>query len=345
VRIEYALLGVVALALVAGVGVAVGVPDALDPPDDRPDEPERHAHVDIEELTIAAGAVGGEQATIRATPYVTQRGGDATNVTVVLRAVDQDTGFVAATDRLDYGTLAGGVEAARNGSLTVDRQGDYDVEAILYVNGTRVERGAREVSGVGSLTPAYRDTPVQFQEFDAGLPVIEYRIRDVEDGRSTLAVSTYLTNTGASATEGLELVLTARQNGSNVVADRTTVDVDAIGSGKTATPTGELEVPDDYNYYLDAVLWRDGTVVATARSTANLAPGTGLTVDENRSRGGEFRAGDFEREEAAGGEDASTEAADRATTVSSSGQPGFGVPVALLAAALVAVAIAARRHA
>jgi len=344
VRIEYALLGVVGLALVAGGVVAVGVPDALDPPDDEPDGPDRYSRLDIEELAIAAGAVGGEAATIRATPYVAQRGGDAENVTVLLRAVDEDTGFVAASQRLEYGTLAGDVEAARNGSLTVDRQGGYDVEAILYVDGTRVERGAREVSGVGSLTPAYRDTPVQFQEFDAGMPVIEYRIRSVEDGQSTLAVSTYLTNTGATATEDLELVLTARQNGSNVVADRTTVAVDSIGSGKTATPSSELEVPDDYDYYLDAVLWRDGTVVATARSTANLAPGTGLSLDENASRGDEFEASNFEREE--GGDDVqgtqARDGEDEATRVESGGQPGFGVAAAVVA--LVAVAVAARGH-
>nr|WP_240148882.1 PGF-CTERM sorting domain-containing protein [Halorubellus sp. JP-L1] len=175
------------------------------------------------------------------------------------------------------------------------------------------------------------------------MPVIEYRIDAVEDGRSTLAVSTYLTNTGARPAEGLELVLTARQNGSNVVADRTTIELDAIGSGKTATPTGDLVVPDDYNYYLDAVLWRDGTVVATARSTANLAPGTGLSVDENTSDGGEeFQAEEFEKTESP--QEEPTRAPDEGTTYENSGgQPGFGVVVALVAVA--AAALVARTRA
>lgn len=341
-RTEYALLGVVVLAVVVGVGVAVGVPDALDPPEEFTDERERPSRVDLVELTIAPGAVGGENATIRATPYVRQRGGDAENVTVLLRAVDQDTGFVAATRELEYGTLKNDVEVAASGALTVERQGDYDIEAVVYVNGSRVERGSREVRGVGSLTPAYRDTPLRFQEFDAGMPVIEYQIRNVEDNRSTLAVSTYLTNTGASPTNDLRLVLTARQNGSNVVADRTTVDVARIGSGKTATPSGELVVPDDYNYYLDAVLWRDGTVVATARSTANLAPGTGLTVDENASRDETFEAGEFERSEEDDGNGGGGDE-QPPTTIESGGQPGFGVAVSALA--LLAAALVARRQA
>lgn len=340
-RTEYALLGVVALALVVAVGVAVGVPGAIDPPDE-PTERTEPSRVDLVELTIGTGDVGGANATLDVTPYVRQYGGPAENVTVVLRAVDQDTGFVATTQRLSYGTLDGDVERSREGSLTVARQGDYDVVAVVYVNGTRVERGSREVSGVGTLTPAYRESTIEFQNFDAGMPVIEYQIRDVENNRSTLDISTYLTNTGARPRGDLELVLTARQNGSNVVADRTTIEVGEIGAGKTATPTGELVVPDDYNYYLDAVLWRDGSVVATARSTANLAPGTGLSVDENTSDRDEgFQAGDFEQTESPGDGGQPTE---RPTyTESSGGQPGFGVAVALVA--LAATALVARQKA
>lgn len=339
-RTESLLLGVVALAIVLGVGVAVGVPGALDPPEDAPDRPERPARVDVVEMTIGPGDVGGENATLRVTPFLEQYGGAAENVTVLLRAVDHDTGFVVATQRLAYGTMDGDVTRAREGALTVDRQGGYDVQAVVYVNGTRVETGVRDVDGVGTLTPDYRDTPLQFQAFDAGMPVIEYRIQSVEDNRSTLSVSTYLTNTGDRPIGDLELVLTARQNGSNVVADRTTVQVGEVGSGKTAQPSGDLVVPDDYNYYLDAVLWRDGTVVATARSTANLAPGTGLTVDENTSSGDDgFQAGDFEQTEQ---EERQTETSDEGTEPAggSGGSPGFGAAVALVA--LVAAALAAR---
>lgn len=341
-RTEYVLLGVVVLAVVLGVGIAVGVPDAIDPPEDTPGERERPGRVSLVEMTISPGTVGGENATLRVRPYVEQHGGTTENVTVLLRAVDHDTGFVAATQRLSYGDMDDDVTRTREGALTVAREGGYDVEAIVYVNGTRVERGTRTVRGVGTLTPSYRDTPLRFQAFDAGIPVIEYRIENVADNRTTLSVSTYLTNTGDRPAGDLELVLTARQNGSNVVADRTTVQVDSIGSGKTATPTGELVVPDDYNYYLDAVLWRDGTVLATARSTANLAPGTGLQVDENASRGEGFEAGEFEEEEAAG-DGQRTEMPDEPTESANGGQPGFGVTVALVA--LVAATLIARTRA
>ncbi|MFC6951891.1 DUF7490 domain-containing protein [Halorubellus litoreus] len=340
-RTESLLLGVVALAVVLGVGVAVGVPGALDPPEDTPDRPEKPAMVDVVEMTIAPGDVGGENATLRVRPFLAQRGGAAENVTVLLRAVDHDTGFVAATQRLSYGTLDGDVTRSREGALTVARQGGYDVQAIVYVNGSRVETGVRDVDGVGTLTPDYRDTPLQFQDFDAGLPVIEYSIDAVENNRSTLSVSTYLTNTGDRTVDDLELVLTARQNGSNVVADRTTVELGAVGSGKTVQPTGTIVVPDDYNYYLDAVLWRDGTVVATARSTANLAPGTGLRVDDNTTTDDDegFQASDFESTES-GREEGTEEPLTETQAGGSGGQPGFGVAVAVVA--LVAAALIAR---
>ncbi len=64
----------------------------------------------------------------------------------------------------------------------------------------------------------------------------------------------------------------ARQADSNVVADAETVPLSAVESGETATPTTTLEVTDEYRYYLDAVLWLDGTIVATDRAIADLRP-------------------------------------------------------------------------
>ncbi|WP_323192906.1 PGF-CTERM sorting domain-containing protein, partial [Halostella sp. PRR32] len=95
-----------------------------------------------------------------------------------------------------------------------------------------------------------------------------------------------------------------------------------------------------YNYYLDAVLWRDGTVVATARSTANLAPGTGLEVDDNTTAGGEgFQASDFEATESGREQGTGTPPTETASG-GTGGSPGFGAAVAVVA--LVAAALIAR---
>ncbi|MCT9094557.1 NEW3 domain-containing protein [Haloarchaeobius sp. HME9146] len=334
---ETGLAAVVVVALLVTAGVLVAVPGALQPPPD--DEPvERPGRVALTEMTISAGQVTGGTATLQVTPYVEHRGNPAPNVTVVLRAVDTDSGLVEATTRLAFGDLRNESELNRTGRLSVPREGGYRVEAVLYRDGERMTVGSRTVSGVDSLTPAYAETPVGFHEFDgdAELPVIEYRVASVENDRATLAVTTYLTNTGDDPAENLRFVLKARQNGSNVVADQTTVQVGSVAPGETVTPTADLTVPDGYNYYLDAILWKGDTIVGTERSVANLAPGQGLTVNWTQSAAG-FESGDFET----GDGPATGPPTTASPEADAGGQPGFGLPAAFVA--VLVTALVARR--
>ncbi|WP_267641008.1 DUF7490 domain-containing protein [Haloarchaeobius amylolyticus] len=325
---ETGLGALVVVTLLVTAAVVAAVPGALQPPPD--EEPvERPGRVALTEMTISAGAVSGGSATLQVTPYVEHRGNVAPNVTVVLRAVDTDSGLVTATDRLAFGDLRNETELNRTAALSVPREGGYRVEAILYRDGQRMTVGTRTVEGVGSLTPEYARTPVGFHEFEAAdLPVIEYRVDSVQDDRATLAVSTYLTNTGDEPADDLRFVLKARQNGSNVVADQTTVQVGSVAPGQTVTPTADLTVPDGYNYYLDAILWKGDTIVGTERSVANLAPGEGLTVNWTRSEAG-FQTGDFETGD--GADDGGAPPTEPEGGADAGGQPGFGLSAAVAA--------------
>jgi PGF-CTERM protein len=94
-----------------------------------------------------------------------------------------------------------------------------------------------------------------------------------------------------------------------------------------------VTVPDGYNYYLDAVLRKDGVVVDTARSAANLDPTRTVSTDETEESV-EFAVSDFESDR--GRNEAPTD-----ETGASVQTPGFG-PVAALVALLVA-ALGVRR--
>lgn len=323
---EAVLAGVAVVALVATAGVLVAVPDAVQSP--APSEPADPGGGAIADMTIAVENVSGGTATFAVTPYVEHRGSPARNVTVQLRAVDEESGLVADTRSLSLGDLAGGRETNATGTLAVPREGGYTIEAVLYRDGHRLDAGDLTISGVGTLVPEYERTPVGFHEFQGTeLPVIEYSIESVDDGDATLSVTTYLSNTGDDPAGDLHFVLKARQNGSNVVADRTRVDVGRVDPGETVTPTAELTVPDGYDYYLDAILWDGETVVDTQRSVANLGPGTGLSVDETQNDSG-FESGDFAD---TGDDDDYRRPEETEMAGGDGGQPGFGVPAALAA--------------
>jgi len=154
-----------------------------------------------------------------------------------------------------------------------------------------------------------------------------------------LNVSAALTNRGDASSAPLTLVLIARQADSNIVADRATVRIAGIRPGRTATPGTTLAVPDDYNYYLDAVLWNDGVIVGTARSAAQLDP-TERVPENTTTRESGFEAGDFV--DSSGGDD---DRAERAMETPEAGDdgPGFGLGTALVAL-LAGLLFIARRH-
>ncbi|USZ67545.1 PGF-CTERM sorting domain-containing protein [Halorussus salilacus] len=330
-------LGIAVVVAVSLVSVAA-VPDAFADPDS---DPVRPGHVSIEEVSIAPGAVSGGTANLTVDSRLGHRGGTTENVSVLVRAVGLESGLEETAVRAEVGEISGDREVSVVRNLSVERAGGYRIETVVYRDDERIADGSKEVRGVGTLVPEYARTSVDFHwRADDDLPAVEYTVADAGDNRTALNVSTYLTNEGDDPSEELRVVLTARQADSNIVADRATVPVGTIEPGRTATPNAELAVPDGYNYYLDAVLWKDGVVVGTARSVANLDPTETIEADETVREVG-IEVGDFEDDDA-GAAGAARETEEPAADAGEGGTPGFTAAGALTA--LVAALLLARRQ-
>jgi hypothetical protein len=337
VQREYALLvaGIALFALL--VSGAVVVPGALA---DRGDDVRPGQVALSDDVAVSPVTVTGETATLGLDVRLTHRGGPAENVTVEVRATDAGTGLLVTTREVDVGTLTGEREVPVRANVTVPREGNYDFEVFVYQEGRRVAAGTTRVAGVGSLTPAYARTSVQFEEFEgASVPAVTYSVVNASDGRVELATRTHFTNAGDERVEDLTLVVLARQAESNIVADRRTVDVGGIRPGRTEAVEATLSVPDDYNYRLDAILQRDGVVLAVAGATAELAPTRPLPDNATRERV-EISASDFQRDDGDAGS-VERERAEASPTAGSGG-PGFTGGAALVA--LVAATIVLRRY-
>lgn len=327
------LLVVGAVALLAlSIVAAMVVPGAIASP-----EPDREGpgRLSVRDMPIAPGTVSGQTAELKVQALVAHVGPTAENVTIEFRATDLESGLLETTDTVQVEPIEGDREVTVNGTLRVAREGGYRIEAIVYHDGRRIESAQREVQNVDALQPAYADSTVDFHDFPrTDQPAIEYRIAEAGNETATLAVSTYLTNTGDDAAGGLQLVVKARQAESGIVADTAEVTVGQIEAGRTATPAAELTVPNGYNYYLDAQLWTDGVIVGTARSAANLDPSETLSVDQTQ-RDVELEVSDFEDDTGRPGVGEPTEVA------ASGGQPGFTGALAILG--VLAAALLARR--
>ncbi|ELZ93972.1 hypothetical protein C440_10143 [Haloferax mucosum ATCC BAA-1512] len=322
-------VGVVVIAVVA----AVVVPGVLADPTD--EGPVRPGPVDVADVSIAAGPATGETATLEIATRIDHGGNPTQNVSVLVRAIDAESGLLTTTKQIDVGTITRDGETVTTTNLTVPREGGYDVEVVLYRDAERVDETRKSVRGVSAIKPPHLQSTTSFTESEA-LPPVSFSIAGTDEDQTTLDLSGTLMNTGDEPADDLSVTFVLRQAESNIVAARTTADAGTVRAGRTETVSTTASVPNDYNYYIDAVLLRDGVVIDTARGAANLNPTRTISVNQT-TEDVELRVEDFEN----GGGDSPTYDSGEEPTQTESSAPGFGAVVALVA--LVATGLVARR--
>lgn len=278
--------------------------------------------VAVEPLTVS-----GQSVTLSLDIRLSHRGGVSENISVEVQATDADSNLLRETERVSVGSIRGNQEVPVRANLTVPREGQYRFDVKIYKSGQQVENGVTTVSGVSALTPSYAESTVRFEQFETTtIPPITYQITNVAEDQVQITTTTYLTNTGDTATDGLQLRIMARQADSNIIADQTTTTVGTVRSGRTTEVNATVELPDEYNYALDAMLIRDSVVLEVASATAELAPTEPLPANSTREQI-DIQASDFETD-AETSEEIRGETA--ALTESETSQPGFGISIGLL---------------
>ena len=328
-----------AVLLVAMLATPFAVPGVLETPDEGEDIRPSVLRLQEDDSTIRVLSVPGGTANLQLDTRLRHRGGRAENVTLEVRAIDTESGLLTDQHYQSVGNVSGDRSVSVLTNLSVEREGGYRIETIVYEDGERVTRTTRSINNVQALTPDYARSSVEFEQFEnsaVDIPAIAVDPTRADDNRTRLSVSAALTNRGDTAAGDVTVRLRARQTESNVVAAQTQREVGSIRPGRTVWQNLTMTVPSNYNYYIDAFLLKDGVVVDTALGVANLDPTRVVEANQTREEVA-FDTGDFT--------DPETERMDertaRETTVSGSG-PGFGVGLAL--AALLAIALLTARR-
>ena len=332
-----ALLAAAAALLVAGAVGAVAAPGAISDPR-ATDEPP--GDIRVAGATVAPGDVRGETAELRLGTDLRHRGSPVENVTVRHRAIGAESGLLVDETTVDVGDVDFEGERTVNGTVTVEREGGYRIETVVFADGEFRERQTTRVAGVAALTPDYADTQVGFTEGTVW-PTVAVSVVEADNETATLSASLSVTNRGDEPSDDVDLRLYLRQAESNVIAADATETVGTVRPGRTDTVTATVEVPAGYNYYVDAALFDDDVLVDETQGVANLNPRETISPNET-VRDVAFSVEDFERDDAAGGD--AGDGADRAPSDGSTDDatPGFGPLVALVA--LVVAALTARRR-
>ncbi|WP_418285845.1 DUF7490 domain-containing protein [Halorubrum sp. DTA46] len=328
------LAAAAAVLLVSAVGV-VAAPDALVDPregDERPGE------IRIADTVVSPGEVRGETAELVLGLDLQHRGSTVENVTVRHRAIGADSGLLVDETTVDVGNVDAEGERTVTGSVDVERAGSYRIETVVFVDGERRTSQTTRVGGVAALTPEYADSPVAFDQGSVW-PTVAVSVADADNTSAALSVSVSVTNRGDDVSDDVDLRVLVRQAESNVIADEARETVGAVRPGRTSTVTTTVEVPANYNYYVDAALFDDDVRIDETQGVANLNPRETISADET-VQDVEFAVEDFASDDTAVRDDAA-DAGDRPDAVDDQA-PGFGVVVALIS--LLGAALYARRR-
>lgn len=254
------LLGILlASALILSLAVVLINKDAF------VQEPEPSAYLSIRDVDIKPMEVTSANVEVNVTVYMNHEGGKTRNATMLIRAISSDTKLLAAQaftpipETVSYKTII----VSQN--LKVERNGGYELNILLFDNGTILDSGSVNIAGLSALTP-------QSKRSGMVLNNIDFMVSGVTAGRVTISPDIYLENRGAQASENLNLVVKARQADSNLLADKTTSETGVIASESTAVKSVKLDVPDEYNYMVVVELWKGDVLINTWEKPVLLAP-------------------------------------------------------------------------
>jgi hypothetical protein len=275
-------------------------------------------------MDVGADTVTSSNVLLNVTTAVTnQFGFGSGDLTFLLKAYDTDTGLVAA-ERSDRAGATGKGQTTRvSQGITLPRQGSYRIAVTIFEGQSQKTRGEITISNLERL-PADRDR--------AGVVIqdIDFIVKGVGGGRATIQSDIYFTNEGEEISSPYEVEVRAREMDAHLIADKKWTSVDPMMPETTTIRGVELSIPDQYNYVVEVLLWKDQVIVKRGEGSVLLRPGSTLPAGER------FMTKTIETSRFIAETPFPTQ--PPYAGVGTKAQPGFGIAAALasLGAALVA---------
>ena len=236
---------------------------------------------DFEEsqLTIAETDISPERVTstdvlLNVTTYVENRGdGESGDAKLILKAFDSASGLLVGVTTTSAGSIDKDKTLPVSQLISVEREGGYRIDVVLFEDDKRLRRQSLQISGIGDLTPNIHDIGIKVQEMD-------FLVENVTDSRVVIGVDLYLTNEGDSTSEDLSMLVKAREVDAGLLADKIWITTGSIKKETTIIRSCDIAVPDGYNYIVEALIWKNDTIVERGEGVVQLNPTRTIPKDE-----------------------------------------------------------------
>ena len=236
---------------------------------------------DFEEsqLTIAETDISPERVTstdvlLNVTTYVENRGdGESGDAKLILKAFDSASGLLVGVTTTSAGSIDKDKTLPVSQLISVEREGGYRIDVVLFEDDKRLRRQSLQISGIGDQTPNIHDIGIKVQEMD-------FLVENVTDSRVVIGVDLYLTNEGDSTSEDLPMLVKAREVDAGLLADKIWITTGSIKKETTIIRSCDIAVPDGYNYIVEALIWKNDTIVERGEGVVQLNPTRTIPKDE-----------------------------------------------------------------
>jgi len=219
----------------------------------------------IADIDISKDRVASANVLLNVTTYIENRGDRSGDARLLLKAFDLESGLLVDQETVTVGSILKRKTKSASQVVKVDRDGGYRIEVVLFEDEQRVDQRTMKISGIGDLTPNVYDIGLRIPEMD-------FLVKNVTGSRVTIGVDLYLTNEGDITSDDFQVLIKAREVDAGLLADKTWISTGVIKKETTVIRSADIVVPDDYNYIVEALIWKNDTIVARGQGVVQLNP-------------------------------------------------------------------------
>jgi len=225
--------------------------------------------IDVAAEQVLSGAV-----TLNVTTTVeNQYGYPSGPATVQLKAYHLGTGLLVAERTDPAGTLERGAARRVSQTIVLPREGSYRIAVVIFEGEARKASGEITVKNLEQLPADAYLTGIEIQDID-------FIVKAVDGRRASIQADVYFTNKGAETSGTYDVEVRARELDARLIADKKWTSVGNIAPDATLIQGVTLSVPDQYNYVVEVLLWKDQVIVKRGEGRVLLRPGTTLGEGE-----------------------------------------------------------------
>ncbi len=221
----------------------------------------------VEDMNVQADGVTTSAVTLNVSSSLRNTGGAAGDpLDVRLRAFNTESGFLETEQITRVPGIEWGGSRLISQTIVLPRKGSYRLVEAVYLGSTLSGQGEITVKNLEQLTPDTQQSGLVIEDMD-------FIVRKVTGDSAVIQADIYIANGGRDPSGPVIIEIKAKEMDAHLTADKQEARIENFEPEKIGIGSTTLTVPDHYNYQVQALIWRNGTVVKRAEGIVQLRPG------------------------------------------------------------------------